>query len=474
MATRFYSTVEYGQRNQNNDADCVYYSADVINNNVEDPIGYEVDPQMVSNQSRQFPLLSNADDYMMTAIRVASSGATQNLPLWIPRIQQSTVLASFIGNISGNTLTVTNAASGTLVVGQALFGSGYATLPSSPPTSVPVVVEYTSIGLPLTIVSQNPVVPGQPLTYVLNGTLAPVTIGGVTYTTYTVNSANLYVGSPQNNPNLTVYSVTINTFQVYLIWTPENVATPVPQFPIVSQDLATDYYYGYTYTNFCKMVNTALSAAWIAAGSPGGIGVAPKLSFSINSGTNNPIFFINNIDTAFNLYLNSNLQTLIPNFPGVFTNQTGGRTFLISSTLGVPTLSQQDYSGVSGWSPVQSFVVTTSLLPVVPEQVSAPGVVGGSNVGQDNAVAPAAFQQVVADINIQEVNGGQDWRQDFSYEAPGEYRMVSLTNSTGPIQSIDFQCWWRNRLDNNLYPLRLVNGSSVTIKLLFRRKQLGV
>ena len=175
--------------------------------------------------------------------------------------------------------------------------------------------------------------------------------------------------------------------------------------------------------------------------------------------------------------MNSNLQTLLSNFPGVFVNQLNGRTFRFGTPLGYitgQTSFTQDYPAVSGWSPIQSLIITTSLLPVVPEQVSAPSSVGASNVGESNAVAPAAFQQIIADINIQEINGAQDWRQDFSYEAPGEYRMVSLTNSTGPIQSIDFQCWWRNRLDNNLYPLRLVNGSSITIKLLFRRKQLGV
>ena len=473
MATRFYSSVEYGQRNQSNDPDCLYYTADVINNGTDDNIGFQLDPQMTSNQSRQFPLLQNADEYMLTPLRVSSSGATQNLPLWIPRIQQSSVLASFIGNISGNQLTITNAASGILTPGQALFGNGYATLPSTPPSVLAVAIEKTSLGTQLLIQSQNPAVPGQPPSYTLNGTLAPVETGGITYNAYVVNNANMYVGSPQNNPNFTVYSVTIDDVQVFLEWTPENLATPPPSQTVVVQDLSTDYYYGYTYTNFCKMVNTALATAHALSFSAG---VVPTINFSTPS-YGGALFSIDYEPSAYDLYMNSNLQTLLSNFPGVFVNQLNGRTFRFGTPLGYitgQTSFTQDYPAVSGWSPIQSLIITTSLLPVVPEQVSAPSSVGASNVGESNAVAPAAFQQIIADINIQEINGAQDWRQDFSYEAPGEYRMVSLTNSTGPIQSIDFQCWWRNRLDNNLYPLRLVNGSSITIKLLFRRKQLGV
>jgi hypothetical protein len=57
------------------------------------------------------------------------------------------------------------------------------------------------------------------------------------------------------------------------------------------------------------------------------------------------------------------------------------------------------------------------------------------------------------------------------YYAPSaEYRMADFQNSKADIRSIDVQVWWRNRLDNNLYPLSMFNLSSVSIKLMFRKK----
>jgi hypothetical protein len=181
---------------------------------------------------------------------------------------------------------------------------------------------------------------------------------------------------------------------------------------------------------------------------------------------------------GYNLYMNANLEALMPNFPLQFTNLPDGRTarFNFTNPAGGTALAavSQEYPGTSAWTPVESVVVTTSAVPIVPEQVSAPSVVGGSDFGLTNALSPSAFQPIIADIAINETQGAEDWRKDIIWQPTAEFHMVSLTNTASPVNVVDLSVWWRNRLDNNLYPLRLVNGSSVSVKLMFRRKQMGV
>jgi hypothetical protein len=35
---------------------------------------------------------------------------------------------------------------------------------------------------------------------------------------------------------------------------------------------------------------------------------------------------------------------------------------------------------------------------------------------------------------------------------------------------VDVAVWWKNRLDGQLYPLQMFNLSSVSMKLMFRKK----
>jgi hypothetical protein len=267
--------------------------------------------------------------------------------------------------------------------------------------------------------------------------------------------------------------------QQYLIWTPENVSTPAPSGGqnIITQSLDSDYYYGYTYSNFVTMANVALSALWTALGD-GNPAHAPVLSRATNA-TSATIFSITAPGApGYNLYMNASLEALLPNFPLQFTNLPQGQTAMFNFTnpAGGAALTSitQEYSGTSAWTPVESICVTTSAVPIIPEQVSPPSIVGGSDFGITSAISPSAFQPIIADIAIEETQGAEDWRKDIIWKPSAEYQMVSLTNTSSPLNVVDLAVWWRNRLDNNLYPLRLVNGSSVSVKLMFRRKQMGV
>lgn len=478
----------------NLDPDVIYYSADIINNSTVDPIGNRYDPQVQIYAQRQYPILQDANEYMMSCIRMNTSGATQNLPVWIPRIQTASVSAEFVASIQSNTatgvttMTVTSL-QGTLAVGSAFSGSGVATLsaPGQPLIQVPILFGSNS-NQPRTILTTPPPTSTTfPAIYTLQGLCPIITYEGVQYADYVISQCNLTVGNEQQDPDLTVYSVTLEhaglVSQVYLRWTTENPATPPPTRQgqnVVNQDINSDYYYGYSYANFIRMFDTALTTAQV------NVGIAASPGYLRKSDNNaNGDFEIEVDDLGEKagliagdvlIYLNSNLASLLPYFPSLNTNDTLGRTVLLDfTTLEFQQTGRlpQEAPGVSGWSPVDALVVTTSTIPVVVEQVSAPGSVGNSNTGNLNTT-PAAFQKVIADISIGTNGGYQDWRNDISWTPTAEYQMISLQNSSSPINIIDLAVWWRCRLDNNLYPLRLVNNSSVSLKLMFRRKQLGV
>ena len=134
----------------------------------------------------------------------------------------------------------------------------------------------------------------------------------------------------------------------------------------------------------------------------------------------------------------------------------------------------QDYTSVSTlWSPIDSLVFTTALLPVQNEQTAPPNVIGTQNVGNSAPTSASAFSPIITDIALDLGNDGTSWRKMLYYAPTAEYRLADFQNSKADIRSIDIQVFWRNRLDNNLYPLSMFNLSSVSIKVMFRKKQIG-
>jgi len=131
----------------------------------------------------------------------------------------------------------------------------------------------------------------------------------------------------------------------------------------------------------------------------------------------------------------------------------------------------QDYASTSTlWSPIDSIVFTTALLPVQNEQTAPPNVLGRQNVGNSSATSASAFSPIITDIALDLGNDGTAWRKMLYYSPSAEYRLSDFQNSKADIRSIDIQVFWRNRLDNNLYPVSMFNLSSVSIKVMFRKK----
>lgn len=134
-------------------------------------------------------------------------------------------------------------------------------------------------------------------------------------------------------------------------------------------------------------------------------------------------------------------------------------------------LNEQDYqSDDTLWSPISSIVFTSTLLPTRSEQTGPPVILGNSNLGFSSSTAQSAFQPIITDIALPMTNGAHDYRQFLYYAPTAEYRLTDFGTSHQDIRNIDIQVYWKNRLDNNLYPIYMFNQSSVSIKVMFRHK----
>ena len=138
-------------------------------------------------------------------------------------------------------------------------------------------------------------------------------------------------------------------------------------------------------------------------------------------------------------------------------------------------IAQQDYSSTDSlWSPVSSIVFTSTLLPIKTEATGAPVILGAGNLGFSQATSQSAFQPIITDIALDTSSGNADAYRRFIYYAPSaEYRLSDFSSSKQDIRNIDIQVFWKNRLDNQLYPINMFNLSTVSIKVMFKHKDAG-
>ena len=144
----------------------------------------------------------------------------------------------------------------------------------------------------------------------------------------------------------------------------------------------------------------------------------------------------------------------------------------------IPTAKQnlywkevQDWGSTdSMWSPIESFVFTSTLLPVKKEYTAKPIQLGDSNTGGQSTSSPADFAPIIADIVVDQAwEKAQGYKTFTLYEPTAEYRLSSLTASHEEIRNIDIQVYWKYRLTGDLIPISMTNCGDVSIKVLFRK-----
>jgi hypothetical protein len=419
-----------GNKDKEQDSQYVYYNASIINNKTKAPYDRTADPIVRFTEIRDTPIVRDASKYLMSIVRFSLNGPNKDLCILIPVIRQ---------------------------------------------------------GL---------------------------------------------IDNPTQDVNLTIYSITIDAVvdiggnptqfssQQILKYVPETLDTSIAPVPpastvLTGQDLSTRYYWVYSYSHWLTIVNKAftdaitdLSSQITTAGGSPLVTTAPIMTYNP---TNN-LFTIycdrrgfggNDASTSerLTLYFNSNMTGLFDNFRNeyvantlaipanknwtvderinrIYTGVVGPYQNILSVSTGTPTpttaidywLIVQDYESTSTlWSPIESIVFTSSLLPIVFESSSDPIRFSDSNTDSQTTGSRPVFQNIITDVQLVNQNA-HDYRQYIQYAPVAEYRLSNFQNSKVPINQIDIQVSWKNRLDGKLYPITMFNCSSVSIKMMLKRK----
>lgn len=313
-----------------------------------------------------------------------------------------------------------------------------------------------------------------------------------------------------NQPNLalSIYSVTLSwtnpvapfqafNQQTFLSWQPQDLASPVPRPPSLTQNKFQDdsggYYYAYNYSYVIQIVNTtlaicfqALAAQVVAAGLVLPTTNAPVITWNndknvaiLNAdilGYNQTI--ANHIDIFMNLpmyQLFNSLPAYIMPFPTLLgknyriDTDNFGNAQVTPFPFYLPTYNAyqvfQEQTAVNVWSPVTSIVFTSNTLPINSTNVCNPSIfvngISTNNNGNNSDIA-----QVITDFQAE----NNIYKNSCLFFPMGENRYIDLMGTT-PLYTIDINVFWKNKV-GILYPFRLSAGCCASIKIMFERKEL--
>ena len=478
---------EYNETpNPDGDPDLVYLNLDIINNTTLDPqLASQQDPQIRFNETRDAPIVKDASKYQFSIVRFTMNGANKDLPLFIPAIKTQPTVPPIVGVLPQNITeyelafsyeqgwTTTNYPGGILIT-------------AAPAVNPVIYVPET----------QNPVIAPIPRNPT-SGTGQDLTSRYYWVYTYShwVDLVNIAFNTAWANTYAAFQAAWAAAgtgdafpFASFAAWQAE--AGPAPRLEYNPDNglfsiIASQKSFGERLTAYTPVV---------AGGATSQSAGTSRIFFDSNmyglfsnfdnifyggpsSGAQGPFAFPTPVGYVNEILIrNKKFQNLLDLRPA--QNPNPGYPTQGPNLIPVPALQQdifyvqtQDYESTSTlWSPVSSIVFTTSLLPVRTEATGQPIVFGSGNLGYSSAAIQNAFQPIITDISLDLANDGSDAYRKMIYYAPqAEYRMASMTPSRQPVNSIDIQVFWKNRLDGNLYPLTMFNLSSVAIKIMLRR-----
>lgn len=482
-----------------NEPDYVYYNCDIINNRTDDinqALLASPDPQIRFNETRDTALIRDASQYDFSIIRFTMNGANKDLPLFIPNIavgQSDVNKTNYYVSLAYQQTWNTN-----------LGAIDFNIAPD------PTYVTYQAE-------TQNPILAPTPR--------PPTTEQDLSTRYYWVYTYQHWVDLV-NEALLTAHQTLYNQFQAawnaYILSFGLTDPFPYANFAAFQAVVQTPQI---TFQDESKPLFTLF-------GDSDGMGyrLEPFVPIPYAPGVAGPA-----VQPRLRLFFNTNMFGLFTNFNNIYWNRIdipaitySGVTyaafpqgaaanptvtyplgyvpegyvneiifpnkfyqnvedFRLAPYTGVPPLGYvpaaqqkvyyrmtQDYKSVDSlWSPVGSIVFTTSLLPVKTENASAPNILGTGNLGDSAPTSKSAFEPIITDIALDTAIGGaDDYRQFIYYSPSAEYRMSDLSTSKQEIRNIDIQVYWKNRLNSQLYPVNMYNLSSVSLKMLFRKKGL--
>ena len=435
-----------GNRDTNGDYNEVYYNCDIVNGRTIDQ-GSSTDPEVKFNETRDSPIIKDASNYDFSIVRFTMNGAGKDLPMFLPVIEAGSAAAP--------------QADRDLTIYQITLRVVYNGVPYTATEPISYVPEDLGAEQPLPPSLYNNT---QDLTgrYYFVSTYQHVV--DMVNTTFRAVWANLNAQIPASpleahvpimsyNKDNGRFSITLDTYgwggapwsagatsERWSMFFNSNMYGLFSNFKMnylggdvaqagLSYEILTDWLFGaQTSQNTANTTKGLVALPWLDNAATYFSTMPPvpasHLEYGAGAGTGEPRIF----------------YTIEQDYPS-------------TSTL---------------WSPIESIVFTTTLIPVVNEFVGAPARFGDSN-DASSSTTQNAFQPLITDIALP-MDSAAGYRQFLEYAPNAEYRMISLSSSHQEIKNIDIQVYWKNRLDGNLVPVRMYNLSSISVKMLFRKK----
>jgi hypothetical protein len=295
---------------------------------------------------------------------------------------------------------------------------------------------------------------------------------------------------------------TTTTVSQRLIFTPDDFNEPAPLYSsLTAKDLSFyKYYYLYSYDSFLEMLNKALKACFDQIPNnyyttqnntvPNVAVVMSDISthqFVINAreefDDNNPTAALNGTSNKkIRLYFNSPLMSLFSGFRSIITSDNKNRIRIYNSGdnfTSSKTVSGITYPGFVAmitdipstniWNPVQSIIFTSGTIPVSQNLIGANQVFhppqGFEASGSNSDVSP-----IITDLQIP-FEPSNSYRP-YIYYVPTPYRLIDMISNSN-LTDLSVEVFWRDRF-GGIHPFELLPFCSVSLKLLFRHKSLGV
>ena len=343
------------------------------------------------------------------------------------------------------------------------------------------------------------------VSYVSGGTFLPANAELYNTTPYVMTMT--YTNSTQTY----TYSQTLN-------YQPNDQKEPFPTWNgaaaqgLTIKQVTSDYYYVYTYQLVMAMLNqTMTNCFWGLNGLVyNGTGSVPSASLPMTSTASSntyqsPSISMDNLSlitsitadrsafamgpglSGITIYFNESLSTLLDSYPYEYPNvpyasplysyilflPSTGASSIISgsySSGGVFTSNytslvvSQEHQTASYMNPVQSIAFSSTVLPVVMQNVGTPAILNGITVDNQNT---ANIFPVITDFVVP-FSANNGYLPDITYTPGSEYRLVDLSG-TNPANQVDITVYWRGPY-GLLHPFYIGSGCVATLKLMFRRK----
>jgi hypothetical protein len=438
----------------------LYYDINVVTD-YDPTLTGDTAPALTFTETRQNPIINYPEDYLLSVVRFTLDSPT--LPIWSPDV----LLAA--GQNDPNKLIYSFTMKVVDYAVPAAPVTYYTTAAAGGPTNWQFIPDDLTLPVPVApFVFQTL---SNPYYYVYEFSRALAIMNNAVKTAFNRMNATLTAALQPVIGNTAATPVAI-----YQNYCPQFTYDPaaelfsinMPLCPPALATTATPYIYD-TYDQNLPLINIANPATFTGR----------VISLYMNT----PAWtLLNSIPTTFqgndapNLARGTEYEIVCYN--NQYQNTTGGSrpTFPLipvsTATASIPQITvPQENSTTILWSPVQSIVFSTSLLPVQNTLLSKPVIfnfwngttskpVGGSS--NNNVTAP-----VLTDFELQGATGTSS-QVRITYTPTAEYRMLDLRGTT-PVSAVEVSVFWKDKF-SNLHRFQLGVGCVASIKILFRRK----